>query len=140
MLMNNDLKRRCVAALLMFAMPQPASASSCVNPKTVSISFAKGARCWTYKGNATHFRGTFRAGQLVVASSTGIANFSDGKWDWRTTEARGLAANGPGGIAIVLNNGERDSSFTVPRTGPYIFDFSPCAMWHGEGIFIVCAK
>jgi hypothetical protein len=140
MFVSNDLKRRSVAALLMLATPQPASASSCVNPKTESISFAKGARCWTYQGDATHFRGAFRAGQSVVASSTGIANFSDGKWDWRTTEARGLSANGPGGIAIVLNNGERDSSFTVPRTGLYTFDFSPCAMWHAQGTFIVCAK
>ncbi len=120
--------------------PSSAMASGCTNPKYAKIAFTKGSRCWTYQGNATHFRGTFRRGQTIIASSTGVANFADREWEWRTTEARGLSATTPKGKSIVLNNGERGQRFVTPDTGVYVFEFIPCAMWGGLGVFVLCAK
>jgi hypothetical protein len=136
------LRAAAIAASLVIGTAVPsgsANASSCVNPVTVSIQFQRGARCWTYRGDATHFVGQFRAGQTVVVSSTGIANFGDGSWEWQTTTIRDVSAEGPGGTFIDPDEAG-ESSFRAPRTGRYTFSFSPCAMWRAPGVFVVCAR
>ena len=132
---------RLVSASMLAALagtPTPSLASSCVNAVSVNIQFQRGARCWTYRGDATHFVGQFRAGQTVFASSTGMASFGDGQWEWMTTTVRDVSAEGPGGTFIDVN--EDEPSFRVPRTGRYTFSFSPCAMWRAPGTFVVCAR
>ena len=127
------------ALLLPFALAShaPAISSSCVNPKTVQIKFAKGANCWTYSGTATHVSGRFAKGQKVLATSTGIALFGDGERDWKTTTQRDVSISGPGDFFADVDDSGGEP-VTLPRTGDYTFDFSPCAMWGGLGTFVVC--
>ena len=136
--MTKELLLAVGATALTLSSSQLA-ASSCQAPKTIAIAFSKGARCWTYQGDATHFVGNFRAGQTVIASSTGIANESDGTWEWRTTAARNVSVSAPENVHVGTYN-EGKQSFRVPKTGRYTFEFSPCGMWHNLGTFVVCAK
>ena len=126
-----------IAALALLAAPTAAPASSCVHATTVDLHFARGQRCTTYQGSATHFRAALRAGQTVVASSTGIAEFGDGQWFWQTTSERSIDVEGPGQSEVRMNE---DGTFRAPRTGTYLFSFSPCAMWHLPGTFVLCAR
>jgi len=127
------------AALLSCWTPMSAHASGCVDPVVATINFARGAHCWTYQGRATEFRGTFRRGQTIAVSSTGVQGHGDGRWEWLTVEERELDAVGPDGEPVDPNpNG--DHSFVAPLTGAYSFSFSPCSMWHWAGTFIVCAR
>src|SRR5690242_20286422 len=62
----------CAASAIVVLLASfPAGASSCVKPVTQKIAFAKGATCWTYSGKATHFEGSFAAGQKVTVTMTG---------------------------------------------------------------------
>lgn len=128
-----------VAAVVTALPVQPAAASSCVNPKTVQITFAKGARCWAYTGDATHFSGRFAGGQRIIATSTGIATFGDGKSEWKTTGTRDVDVTGPSHFwADMDDTGDRPT--ILPRSGIYTFGFSPCAMWRAPGTFVICTR
>lgn len=133
-ILNASLRFLAVAVVAMSCPLHPASASSCVNPKTVQITFEKASRCWTYNGDATHFSGRFAAGEKVIATSTGMAIFSDGI-EWRTTRQRDVDVRGPSGFWV---DGTADQPLRLPRSGIYTFGFSPCAMWRLPGTFVVC--
>lgn len=144
---DNVLRLSIIAAGLLGVMatfPSSAVASSCVNSRTVSIQFQRGARCWVYQGDATHVTGDFRAGQTVIASSTGIANLGDGDWEWQTTSVRNLTVEGPGRSSVEAtedeSSGSDEMTFRVPQTGRYTFSFFPCSMWRAPGTFVICAR
>ncbi len=120
------------------ASPVPSSASSCIRPKAVAIHFERGASCWTYYGDATKFTGRFDAGQMVVATSSGMAGFADGKSDWRAVLPRTVYVGDNSGFYVTMDTWAAKPT-RLPNSGLYTFDFSPCSMWHGVGQFVICA-
>ena len=118
-----------LATALVFSPAQVAFASSCFNPKIVHIQFPRGGRCWRYRGDATEFWGTFRAGQTVTATSTGMAD--------ETTSQRDVYVSGPHNFSASAND-DGELRTRLPLSGLYKFGFSPCAMWHYPGTFVVC--
>ena len=117
----------------------PSSASSCINPKSVAIHFERGASCWTYYGDATNFTGRFNAGQKVIATSSGIAGSADGKSVWRAVLPRTVYVGDNSGFYVTMDT-MASTPNRLPRSGRYSFDFSPCSMWHGMGLFVVCTQ
>jgi len=63
----------------------PAQASACRDPATQKIVFAKGASCWSYRGNATHFVGRFAKGQVLSVGMRGELQEFDGRVNNRYT-------------------------------------------------------
>ena len=127
-----------VIAAILTAPVTPVAASSCINPETVTIQFAKGKRCWTYRGKATHFSGRFRKGQKLLASSTGLSFDLLGSAVLPSTGYRILDLWDESLGDLVEPDKDVDNTFIIPHAGRYIFGFSPCAMWGNSGLFIVC--
>ena len=115
----------------------PLHASGCVAGKTMQIRFARGDRCWSYRGKAEMFDGFFTRGQKVAATSTSISGHDDGVNRWKTTEAREVHVYGPAGFLKTLSAAS-GSTFVIRKTGAYSFDFTPCAMWGYVGDFVLC--
>jgi hypothetical protein len=135
-----------IAAALAFAGFSAASASSCRDPDIVRIEFAKGAYCWVYEGNATHFRGVFRKGQTVRVEMWGLAYFASPTGSDRPEDLavewnpRSVDATGP--RDAFLQGGDEDGALdaVLPYSGTYEFGFGPCFMWHNFGRVVICAR
>ena len=131
--------------LLAIGLPDIAVASSCVNPQSAPIRFAKGKSCWVYEGMATEFTGKFSAGQRVEVRMNGLAYFAnsgsaeeeDLTAEWN---ARSPDVSGPGGFYFGEADADGTLHATLPTSGTYTFGFSPCAMWHAFGRVVICAQ
>jgi len=132
-------------ALLTCLSVGKAYASSCVNPKLEKIRFTPGAVCWDYEGTATHFQGTFAAGQKVRVEMHGITHSYDqtfansNKIEW---EFRSPSISGPDQKLLTPTADSEDGVIeaTLPKSGTYTFDFSPCAMWNYYGLVRICTR
>jgi hypothetical protein len=128
-----------VAIAALTASPVPSMATSCINSKTVAIQFTRGSTCWTYYGDGTHFTGRFKAGQKVIATSSGIAGSAAASSEWRAVLPRIVSVSDRNGFFVEL----RQLAWTptpLPRTGQYTFGFSPCSMWRRTGMFVICTQ
>lgn len=107
-----------------------ANASSCQNPNVVQIRIPRGAYCWVYEGNATHFRGRFGRGQRLQVQMSGPPN----------SGTRDITVSAPNGA--ILPGYSRNGSFdtTLPVSGTYEVGFSPCYMWHSYARVVICAR
>ena len=121
----------------------PAQASSCRDPATQKIVFAKGASCWSYRGKATHFVGTFAKGQVLSVRMRGeLQEFDERskkivtRWDIREP-----SVSGPGNFSAETKEpGTGKLGVTLPASGQYEIGFYPCAMWHYRGEVEICAS
>lgn len=109
------------------------------------IRFTPGAVCWDYEGTATHFQGTFAAGQKVRVEMHGITHSYDqtfansNKIEW---EFRSPSISGPDQKLLTPTADSEDGVIeaTLPKSGTYTFDFSPCAMWNYYGLVRICTR
>lgn len=121
----------------------PAQASSCRDPAIRKIVFGKGAICWSYRGTATHFVGTFAKGQTLSVRMRGeLQEFDERskkivtRWDIREP-----SVSGPGNfMAEPERPGSGKLEVTLPASGQYEIGFYPCAMWHYRGEVEICAS
>jgi hypothetical protein len=130
------------AAFLFPALAAPASASSCSHEVVAQIRMPAGKACWTYRGPATSFIGSFISGQAVSARMTGEETDYDPRSGSATRVSRPRDPNveGPGGYFFGDPEAPGLLTFIAPATGAYRFSFSPCAMWGAPGAVRICAK
>ena len=126
----------------------PAFASSCNRVVIEQIKFARGAVCWYYAGNATHFRGSFLKSQRITVEMSGeIWEAPDGQP--YTSKPRWTARvpnfEGPHGFYTDAPDAmdEKPSGkleVQLPENGQYTFSFLPCAMTNNYGHVAICAS
>jgi hypothetical protein len=119
-----------------------ARASSCNKDVVAPIQMAAGQACWTYRGAATTFVGSFSSGQAITAQMIGEASEYDPRSGrvatiWRPRDPN---VEGPGGFFFGAAQGPGELTFVAPANGPYRFSFSPCAMWGAPGAVKICAR
>ena len=139
--------RRIGNAVLAAALAVPlisglARASSCNKDVVAPIQMGAGQLCWTYRGAATTFVGSFSSGQAISAQMVGEASEYDPRSGrvltvWRP---RDPSVEGPGGFFFGAAQAPGVLTFVAPANGPYRFSFSPCAMWGAPGAVRICAK
>jgi hypothetical protein len=142
------LRRRARNAVLAAALacvpllPALARASSCNKEVVASIPMAAGQVCWTYRGAATTFVGSFSSGQAISAQMIGEASEYDPRSGRVATVWRPRDPNveGPGGFFFGTAQTTGELTFVAPANGPYRFSFSPCAMWGAPGAVKICAR
>jgi hypothetical protein len=119
-----------------------ARASSCNKDVVAAIQMAAGQVCWTYRGAATTFVGSFSSGQAITAQMIGEASDYDPRSGRVATVWRPRDPNveGPGGFFFGAAQAPGELAFVAPANGPYRFSFSPCAMWGAPGAVRICAK
>ena len=119
-----------------------ARASSCNKDVVAPIQMAAGQVCWTYRGAATTFVGSFSSGQAISAQMTGEASEYDPRSGRVATVWRPRDPNveGPGGFFFGAAQAPGVLTFVAPANGPYRFSFSPCAMWGAFGAVKICAR
>jgi hypothetical protein len=119
-----------------------ALASSCNKDVVAPIQMAAGQVCWTYRGAATTFVGSFSSGQAISAQMTGEASEYDPRSGRVVTVLRPRDPNveGPGGFFFGAAQTPGVLTFVAPANGPYRFSFSPCAMWGAPGAVKICAR
>lgn len=116
----------CSSGLLL-ALHCDAIASACRRENVAVIKFARGSYCWFYEGNATTFRGHFRAGQSVTVRM----------WD-RSEDGRSPNVAGPNGFFETAMD-KAELQFVTGMPGLYSFSFAPCVLWHHYGRVEICA-
>ncbi|NDH69317.1 MAG: hypothetical protein EBY22_15745 [Gammaproteobacteria bacterium] len=126
---------RFIFSMLVFLSPSfwfgETQASMCNVPVHKEISFAKGSKCASFRGKATHLSGRFLGGQQVRVVVFGWANSSGWEKGWADVE-------GPGGFIQSPNTFGSDLQFTTPRSGKYEFSISPCALWGSTVNIEIC--
>jgi hypothetical protein len=143
-----DMRGRAAASFLALAGAlscggaYSSRASSCDKEVAAQIRFPAHQACWTYRGAATLFVGTFASGQTIVAQMTGEATDYDPRNGSAMTVSRPRDPNveGPGGYFNGVTDGPGAITFVAPATGTYRFSFSPCAMWGAPGVVKICAR
>jgi hypothetical protein len=131
------------AALVCVALlPGFARASSCNKEVVAPIQMAAGQVCWTYRGVATTFVGSFSSRQAITAQMMGEASEYDPRSERVATVWRPRDPNveGPGGFFFGAATAPGELTFVAPANGPYRFSFSPCAMWGAPGAVKICAR
>lgn len=131
------------AALALFpAPPCPALPKSCDHDVAAPIRLAAGQACWTYRGRATSFVGSFSSGEAISVQMTGEASEYDPRSGRASTIWRPRDPNveGPGGFFFGAPEAPGLLAFVAPATGTYRFSFSPCAMWGAPGKVMICAR
>jgi hypothetical protein len=135
---------RALAASLAgaLAFSSSAVASSCNWDVVAPIEMSAGQVCWTYRGAATTFVGSFSSGQAVSAQMIGEASEYDPRSGDVVTVVRPRDPNveGPGGFFFGAAQAPGLLRFVAPANGPYRFSFSPCAMWGAPGEVKICAR
>lgn len=137
------MKHALFLALICTFSSDFAYASGCMQVRDTEIKFKRGKTCWEYSGNNTRYSGNFARGQSVTATMYGLAGFmSDKNTVEKKWEARDPSVSGPDQF---FKSSEADDEpgtmkFVVPRTGRYVFEFSPCAMWGYYGEVKICAE
>jgi hypothetical protein len=135
---------RGLAASLAGALTFSSSAvaSSCNKEVVAPIQMAAGQVCWTYRGAATTFVGSFSSGQSISAQMIGAASDYDPRSGRVVTTLRPRDPNveGPGGFFFGSPQAPGVLTFVAPANGPYRFSFSPCAMWGALGAVKICAR
>ncbi len=103
---------------------------------------AAGQVCWTYRGAATTFVGSFSSGQAITAQMIGQASEYDPRSGRVATVWRPRDPNveGPGGFFFGAVQAPGQLTFVAPANGPYRFSFSPCAMGGAPGAVRICAR
>jgi hypothetical protein len=119
-----------------------ARASSCNKDVVAPIQMAAGQVCWTYRGAATSFVGSFSSGQTITAQMIGEASEYDPRSERVVSVVRPRDPNveGPGGFFFGTPQALGVLTFVAPANGPYRFSFSPCAMWGAPGAVKICAR
>lgn len=117
-------------------------ASSCNKDVVAPIQMAAGQVCWTYRGAATTFVGSFSSGQAISAQMIGEASEYDPRSGRVATAWRPRDPNveGPGGFFFGAAQAPGALTFVAPANGSYRFSFSPCAMWGAPGAVKICAR
>ena len=123
-------------------LPGLARASSCNKEVVAAIQMAAGQVCWTYRGAATTFVGSFSSGQAISVQMIGEASEYDPRSGRVATVWRPRDPNveGPGGFFFGAAEAPGELTFVAPANGPYRFSFSPCAMWGAPGAVKICAR
>ena len=123
-------------------LPGLARASSCNKEVVAPIQMAAGQVCWTYRGAATTFVGSFSSGQAISVQMIGEASEYDPRSGRVATAWRPRDPNveGPGGFFFGAAQAPGELTFVAPANGPYRFSFSPCAMWGAPGAVKICAR
>ena len=137
--------RNAVLAVALVCVPfisGLARASSCNKDVVAPIQMAAGQLCWTYRGAATTFVGSFSSGQAITAQMIGEASEYDPRSGRVATVWRPRDPNveGPGGFFFSAAQAPGELTFVAPANGPYRFSFSPCAMWGAPGAVRICAR
>jgi hypothetical protein len=128
-----------MAASVCALVPSATFASGCQQPINVPIRFSAGAVCWRHSGPGTTFNGQFAAHQHVTASAAGQTINSDGRRTWVTTGPWQLYLTGPGGFSASADDAGRLDA-VLPRSGAYVFEIGPCAVWGNQGQVEICAR
>ena len=137
---QNAVLTAALACVLL--IPGLALASSCNRNVVAPIQMAAGQVCWTYRGAATAFVGSFSSGQAITAQMIGEASEYDPRSGRVATVWRPRDPNveGPGGFFFSAAQAPGELTFVAPANGPYRFSFSPCAMWGAPGAVKICAR
>ena len=144
MVLRRRTRNAVLSAALAFVplISGSARASSCNKDVVAPIQMAAGQVCWTYRGAATTFVGSFSSGQAISAQMIGEASEYDPRSGRVATVWRPRDPNveGPGGFFFGAAQAPGELTFVAPANGPYRFSFSPCAMWGAPGAVKICAR
>jgi hypothetical protein len=136
---------KCAALALAFLVPglsTSALAASCSHDVVAQVRLTAGKACWTYRGAATSFVGSFSSGETISAQMTGVATDYDPRSGRAAmvTRPRDPNVEGPGGYFFGVPDEPGVLTFVAPATGTYRLSFSPCAMWGAPGAVRICAR
>lgn len=122
------MKKLSFAALVAIAILQPNSSKSSGFLKEIvrKIEINPVTMCWKHEGAGTHYRGSFKKGDVVTATGRGKE-----PWD--------MTANGPRDF-IVSQEPDNPLVFTVPRDGTYDISMGPCSEWGKPGKVSICLR
>ena len=109
---------------LLFFDDSETFATSCQTVKKQPINFKKGALCWHYEGDATHFSGRFLNNQSVYVKMPG----------------RVPSVWGPNGFFVSSQSDDSILKLRIPVTGDFTFEFSPCAERNKVGTVDICTQ
>ena len=122
--MRSGLLIALIGISLLFFDGSETFASSCQTVKKQSINFKKGALCWHYEGDATHFSGRFLNNQSVYVRMPG----------------RVPSVWGPNGFFVSSQSDDSILKLRIPVTGDFTFEFSPCAERNKVGTVDICTQ
>jgi hypothetical protein len=130
------------AVAFSVAPARHSQAGSCDREVVVRIHRGYGEACWTYRGPATTFVGSFSNGERITAQMMGRASDFDPRSGQvaRVWRPRDPNVEGPGGFYDGDAEGPGTLTFVAPANGAYRFSFSPCAMWGAPGVVKICAR
>ena len=141
---GDAIGRATLAAVLALVSALPAStlAASCSREVRAQIRLSANKACWTYRGPATLFVGSFSSGQAITVQMTGEAIEYDPRSGRaaRVSRPRDPNVEGPGGFFFGDPQAPGALTFVAPATGTYRLSFSPCAMWGAVGAVRICVR
>lgn len=109
-----------------------AYASGCNTEVRRQIQFNRGSACWVFTGRGNTFVGNFSKKQSIHV-------------EMEAEQTLGPNVTGPGGFHAA-DVGTLDGGFggglvfTVPKSGRYVFSYSPCSMWSNQVKVRICAS